>query len=369
MMADYIPKDATVLDIKTKEDTRKWLEKLNVDSQKGIDSQGWKPILIRTNFDSFFQCLEDDANKGTGSKICKDPTKKEAVTENIRNTKKRIENSNALSFLKNTSIWMRFCDNEDWDGTDASTQPISVKKALDEFEWFKKLGLYDFNSAKEFIEYNVRAQRDNYLAEIGGHDTHVTPVIYSDECEYRDFFLGDDNKICFKYLGKKNDTKSVKDFKTEDVGLRILLVDDMIGNYITYNTNEQTNKKTVNIISCCPDAKYDEEKKEWNVCENCKYLLDRDGKEKPCKMDVVRKLLGGLFILDKNFQDKFKPQTYWADEVQSYCVQGLKISDYWEDKNGVLEKKEGKVKQLKINKENNKEAKYVQIIGWNLLWC
>ena len=356
-MSDYILKNATILNLKTKQDTRDWLkDNLCVDSQKGLNdgtnNYRWKPVIIQTNFNSFFDCLEDNV-----SKICND-LDKESVVKNIKNTKEKIGNSNAFNFLKNSSIWLRLCENEDWDGNEGSeSQPEDVKIALEEFTWFLDLGLYDFKSAKEFIEYNVRAQRENYLEDIGGHGTHVTPVIYSNECEYRDFFMGDNKKISFKYLKKKSNDDS-KDFRINDVELRILLVDDIIGNYNTEG----------NTISCCTDAKYDKDNKKWEECEGCKYPQDKDGKEKSCKLDVVRKLLEGSFILDETYQNKYKPQTYWADKVQSYCVQGLKISDFWRDNDEgeiklVKEKVEELNKVIIINNQEKEQAGYVQIIG------
>ena len=198
-MGNHISKVATVLDIKTAKDTRDWLSmNFLVDKKMVIDdgssSKSWKPVLIKTNFDSFFDVLKKEADENN-PKICNETNKKD-VLKNIKSTKKKIENSNAFNFLKNSSIWMRLCDNVNWDGVvGSSSEPDSVKNALEEFKWFEKLGLYEFNSAKEFLEYNVRAQKENYIAKIGGHDKHITPMIYSDETDYRDFFIGKSNKL------------------------------------------------------------------------------------------------------------------------------------------------------------------------------
>lgn len=347
-MSNYIRKDATVLDIKTKEDTWNWLSKVNVNAQ-GIGSNGWKPLLIRTNFYSFFQCLEDEANKETGSKICKD-SKNELVIENIKNTKKKIESSNAFNFLENSSIWMRLCDNENWNGVVGSeSEPVSVKKALDEFEWFEKLGLYEFNSAKEFLEYNVRAQKENHIAEIGGHETHVTPMIYSDETEYRDFFIGEKSGIFFKFLKGEDENRG---YQTDDVALRILLVDDKIGKV----------QGTDTILNCY--NRYENYPMIWKCegdCVSCD-LPKSNGKPEPCKLKVIRKLMSGEFILENDKKNEFSRKTYWEDKIRTYSFNEIKICRAWDVVHG---------KPIELNKDFKKQldgslkndGNYVQIIG------
>ena len=343
----YISKEATVLDIKTAKDTREWLSKnFLVDKDKGIDdgssSKSWKPVLIKTNFDSFFDVLKKEA-ENNNMKIC-NGTNKDEVLKNIECTKKKIEKSNAFNFLKNSSIWMRLCDNENWDGIISGSAPDSVTKALKEFEWFENLGLYEFKSAKEYLEYNVRAQKENYIAEIGGHDNYVTPTIYSDETTYRNFFIGDDSTdFSFKFLGEEKKA----DFKTNNVTMRILLVDDKIG----------CNSEEVNCSICQGN-------------EKCPIKPDSK-KEEPCKLKVISKLISGEFICDKEKQKIFNKRTYWSAlkfnetekidfKVESYVIDSVKISDVWKlSEDGFLLDITNNLKEFL----NFKDTNCVQIIG------
>lgn len=96
----------------------------------------------------------------------------------------------AYSILNNSSIWIRMVDTDDSN---------AEKNAKKEFEYFDKIGLYDYNSAKENLEYNIRLQKENYLdssAQVLGvqntqvHGVHVTPVLYGDECEFQQILEG-----------------------------------------------------------------------------------------------------------------------------------------------------------------------------------
>ena len=323
--------DAPIWDIKTNWSTRKWLEQnVTIGSLTGINKNGWKPLLVRTNIDSFFKVLKAEANKGDNSKICNEQIK-DAVISNIDKTEKAIKESDAFNFLKNSSIWMRLCDNEDWDGKkDSSSKPENVKRALEEFEWFKNLRLYEFNAAKEYIEYNVRAQKENYIAEFGGHGVHITPLLYGDEVKCRDFFIYNEKEESnpFEILGKKDDGK---DFHTNSVPIRILVVDDKIG-----RDRDSGEKNSVKGVSC-------------NDCQKCNVYKDKKNKDnEPCKLDILRKLLSGDFIKDKGKQEKFKERTYWANNIMAYCFNKVHFSDVWElDSNN-------NPSQLRIKEERGK---------------
>ena len=310
----FLKIDAPIWDIKTNWATRKWLEQnVTIGSSTGINRNGWKPLLVRTNIDTFFNVLKVEANKEGNSKICNEQNK-DAVISSIENTEKAIKKSDAFNFLKNSSIWMRLCDNEDWDGDeDPSSQPENVRRALEEFKWFKELGLYEFNAAKEYIEYNVRAQKENYIAEFGGHGVHITPLLYGNEVKCRDFFIYNENAESnpFEILGKKDDGK---DFHTNSVPIRILVVDDKIGR--DRESGEENSDKGV----LCED------------CQKCKVYKDKKSKDKePCKLDILRKLLSGKFINnDKEKQGKFKERTYWTNDIKAYCLNKVRFSDVWE---------------------------------------
>lgn len=263
-----------------------------------------------------------------------------------------------FSFLKSSSIWIRIADVDD-----------SFDLAKEEFNWFKSLLLYDFKSAMEFFDYNVRTQKDNYLEESGGHGAYITPVIYSDEVEYRDSFIKENGNINFKFL-KANVDEHCKDFKTENVALRILVVDDKIG-----KVSADSSQKEIVILNC-----HEEEIKDgkWR-CKECVYP---DNNNEPCKLQVIKKLLSGDFISkDKTntIREKYNRKTYWSDEIRSYCVNALTIKELWKTENenaqngkekSILKLNEDKVKQINKDLElvikkdqDGKEIHYAQIIG------
>ena len=85
------------------------------------------------------------------------------------------------SFFNNSSIWIRLVFT---DGIDENRKIDNAKK---EIEYFKHIGLYDYGSAKENLEYNIRIQSHNYLESLEtGHGNYVTPVLYGDENKARE---------------------------------------------------------------------------------------------------------------------------------------------------------------------------------------
>lgn len=93
------------------------------------------------------------------------------------------------SFFNNSSIWLRLVI-KNGDGDDEK-----IAKAKNELEYFNRIGLYDYGSAKENLEYNIRVQSHNYLdTTSGGHGEYVTPVLYGNEVEHWNI-LFKDNKI------------------------------------------------------------------------------------------------------------------------------------------------------------------------------
>lgn len=243
---------------------------------------------------------------------------------------------------------MRLCDNKDWDGTfDSDSQPESVTRALKEFKWFNEnLHLYEFRAAREYIEYNVRLQNANYLDELGSHGSYITPTIYSDEASLRDFFIYDGSKPnSFDFLGEE---KKQNDFHSNNVQMRILVIDDKIGNHRT-NANDISESKII-----CED------------CTNCKVYKDvRNENEEGCKLDVIRKLLSGVFIgnVDKQ-HDKFKENTYWTNNVKAFCVDKVTISDVWQTDSNISSKLIRKDTWVKDwNTFVNCESDCVQLIG------
>lgn len=234
------------------------------------------PIIIRL-YTSFF----DDWAKAVSSdedieKILNHPNKK-ALEKNLKQV---------FSFFNNSSIWIRLVDIND---------NKAYNEAVAEFEYFKSIGLYDYGSAKENWEYNLRLFKENYLvSSSGGHGNYVTPVLYGDEVWARNFLKKnnvtltlDDEQIknakvtLLKNLDSlntneesdeiKNAKKILKENKTKaqcqndlelkhlpffhDIALRILLIDDKVGDcsgskeYIKISNFDSSARK-IEIIEC-----------------------------------------------------------------------------------------------------------------------
>ena len=242
---------------------------------------------------------------------------------------------------------MRLCDNKDWDGViDSDSQPERVTRALEEFKWFNEnLHLYEFQAAREYIEYNVRLQNVNYLDELGSHGSYITPTIYSDDATLRDFFVYDGSKPnSFDFLGEE---KNQNDFHTNNVPMRILVIDDKIGNH-RINAHDISEPKII-----CKD------------CTNCEVYKDAQNENKEgCKLDVIRKLLSGEFIGNVDKQDKFKKNTYWTNNVKAFCVDKVTISDVWQtDSNNSSKLKREDTWVEDWNTFINCESDCVQLIG------
>lgn len=405
-----IIKNITLLDLSTQKLRNGAINEIT----KAISENNYSPILFRTNFYSFFDLILDDVKKGEKSKIIGEVKKfdfriKEKINLvklNIESTKKRKERE--INFLINSSIWIRFCDNGNWDGNEKNTnnQTKSIIWALKEFKWFQNLGLYYFKPAQEYIEYQIRVQKENFLAEIGSaHGEHVTPMLYSNEVVFRDFFFKNDKKSLGVHFlpnpsvqtqsetpatasqqstviseqttvsdkqgsvvtepsaifseqsagasgliaaaPKPGDSEN-NDFKTKDVGLRILMLDDKIG-------KPENEKKIQSCSGGCfaPQKSKDANDKPLECGKNCNF----------CKLRIVRELLSGGFI-DKDSSDfsAFQERTYWTEEVDAFSVDNLKISDVWEiESNGKLKRKTKGIVEVLNNTLNNQN--HIQIIG------
>ena len=94
--------------------------------------------------------------------------------------------NNKFSFFNNSSIWVRVVN---WDDDEIMT-------AQKELEYFRNIGLYDYDSAIENLDYNIRLQPENYLdSKTQGHGVYVTPVLYGDESEHRRILFEDNKPI------------------------------------------------------------------------------------------------------------------------------------------------------------------------------
>jgi hypothetical protein len=76
-----------------------------------------------------------------------------------------------FSFFNDSSIWIRLVKNEN-----------EKNRAIQEFTYFNRIGLYGYNSAWENLEYNTRHFSGNYLIPTtGGHGRFVTPLLFGNE--------------------------------------------------------------------------------------------------------------------------------------------------------------------------------------------
>jgi hypothetical protein len=151
------------------------------------------------------------------------------------------------SIFVNSSIWIYYLNIN--NGKEERIQDIihSVKRSAE-------LKLYNNINAREYIDFHLRVQSQNFLTG-SGHAQDVTPIIYSDELQRReelntlpdfDFFF--------------DESKLSGDLKNKRITLRILLVDDKIN----FKNGEDTNCKA-KIIKELLELKFDYEKQK-NVC-------------------------------------------------------------------------------------------------------
>lgn len=123
------------------------------------------PLIIRI-YKSFFKDWEDAVTSEGDKEKIRNHHNKKALEENLERV---------FSFFNNSSIWVRLVDMYDQK---------AYNRAVDEFEYFDSIGLYDYNSAWENLEYNLRIFSENYLeSTLDGHGNFVTPMVYGDETE------------------------------------------------------------------------------------------------------------------------------------------------------------------------------------------
>lgn len=293
---------------------------------------------------------------------------------NHRNKKTLDDNlKRALSFFNNSSIFIRLVFIDDQDAVD---------KAVDEFEYFDRIGLYDYESAWENLEYNTRIQPQNYLESYaGGHGNFVTPMLYGDE-EYAKRILKDNNVT--PDLPETVDTFDFRHLRHfHDIALRILLIDDKVGG--------RDPKCIPKVVIDIPDSHLgvNETSKaiELKDCSNC-------SNNKECKLRTIKKLMdAGQEKEGKNklFEDigvksdamnLKKDYFYWneTDIQYYYCptvfpdfIDNDQITKEYEEFNvfsNQFEKKGSKsilnvscdFTELKSIKDDNNSA-HVQIIG------
>ena len=73
----------------------------------------------------------------------------------------------------NSSIWFRKCRLNNYQ---------EVIAALNEFRGYHDIGLYEKPNAKEYLDYNLRQQKENFLNyNSGSHGKNVIPNLYTNE--------------------------------------------------------------------------------------------------------------------------------------------------------------------------------------------
>lgn len=259
-----------------------------------------------------------------------------------------------FSFLNNSSIWMRLVDC----GGDA----IAEK----EFAYFREIGLYNYPSAQEYLEYNCRLQYHNYLDDkggdgSGGHGNYITPILYGNEVKAREILK---NNFVLRQEPKPNDSpqdfKYLKDF--HDIAFRILLIDDKVGvcGDVQYKSLEEVEKDGICAKGC-------------GVCDKCgkcklhavKRLMD-DGKKKNDKDEYVDSGdgKGEVFTGIGETIDYF----YWQESgIECYYCPTI-IKDFIEDNDKLgdydgirLFQKDSGEKEKIEKEETNGKKKYIKI--------
>lgn len=105
------------------------------------------------------------------------------VCNHQKNLEKHLQQQ--YSFFNNSSTWIRLVD---WKQSE-------ISEAVKEMVYFGNIGLYDYGSAKENLEYNIRIQSHNYLDSTeGGHGEYVTPVLYGNEVDHWNILFKDNLK-------------------------------------------------------------------------------------------------------------------------------------------------------------------------------
>lgn len=129
------------------------------------------PLIIKI-YKSFFEDWIEVVDKDYTEEVCNHRNKK-AMEENLERV---------FSFFNNSSIWVRVVDINDKE---------AYNQAVAEFEYFDNIGLYDYDSAWENLEYDTRIIKQNYLeSALNGHGNYVTPELFGDEVKAIKILLG-----------------------------------------------------------------------------------------------------------------------------------------------------------------------------------
>ena len=210
-------------------------------------------------------------------------------------------------FSHNSSIWVRLVDNQE------------EETANQEFAYFKEIGLYDYPTAKQFLEYHLRIQEVNRLEDFENtnNSSTFTPILYGDEVKARKILT---NNYVESPKKKENivnnpDFEYLKSF--HNIAFRILLIDDEIGpkDPSSVSVSEISKKNEESKYKIKPCASCNECDREPCKLKTIKQLMD-DGKNKSTKRDIF----DGI--------GETKDYFYWKEEdIETYYCPSV-IKDF-----------------------------------------
>jgi len=215
-------------------------------------------------------------------------------------------------FSHNSSIWVRLVDNQE------------EETANQEFAYFKEIGLYDYPTAKQFLEYHLRIQEVNRLEDFENtnNSSTFTPILYGDEVQAKKILTSNYVEL----QEGKGSTVNNPDFEYlksfHNIAFRILLIDSNIcletPSYISVSEIKEESKVLI------------------RPCENCnlnipcklktiKQLMD-DGKNKSTKRDIF----DGICETEDG-KGKTKDYFYWKEkDIETYYCPSV-IKDFIDD--------------------------------------
>lgn len=382
-------------DIRSSEQFKDLIEKLRTPAYTKLT----KEISISKIKDMMFPIIIKIRDFfGEWENAVEDKIIKEQIRSHRNNEALKQNLEGAMSFFKDSSIFIRLVKDDD-----------AYNEAVNEFNYFDQIGLYDYDSAWENLEYNTRIQPHNFLeTSVGGHGNFVTPVLYGDENVAREVLVK--NYVLavpetqHNHDGDKCGKEPLDYFKHmehfHDIALRILLIDDKVGDNRERDqpadmtiesqlegqtkdnqvcaplTNNQASecwkKEYVSITELDGSSDKKLEVKSCNKCSGCtnnrtcklltiKRLMD-DGAANDGKGEVFTEI--GQLCKKENYvlKERLKRDYFYWNEQDIDCYYcNTIIKDFIDD--STEQKAIGKFKEINVysespnhSKDNNKES-------------
>lgn len=216
------------------------------------------------------------------------------------------------SIFLNSSIWFRSITKSDDDAEAKKNESIK-----NELKYFNELGLYDYSSAIEYFDFNCRRNKNNFLnsSSVAGHGNFVTPILYGNELESLEVL----RKNCIPY---SNDNDITFNFFKEfhDVALRILVVDDKVGNCKEQSFLSISKGSDIKIYDCKSYESCDKQCK----LKTIRQLMDDGGKD-----EDIKALKQAIFSGIGEDKDYF----YWNEkDIKCYFCPDV-MKDFIDDEN------------------------------------